>query len=97
MSASELYSWWLIWMAFGAVIIAAAAVLLLTIIGLAHSIGKLAGVALEVVGEIEGNTRPIWDLNTTNKVAGNLAVGAQAIAQNTETIASALTARDHAS
>ena len=32
--------------------------------------------ALEVVEDIEINTKPIWQLNTTNKVAGELLEGA---------------------
>lgn len=91
MSAEQIVFWWSVWLALAGVIVLAAAVLLLTIIGLAHRIGKLAGTALAVVDEIEAHTQPIWELNTTNRVAGDMAVGAEAIAVNTETIAAALT------
>ncbi len=81
---------WAIWLILGAVIVVIAAAMLLTIIYLAHSIAKLAATALEVVGDIETQTRPIWQLSATNKVAGNLEAGAGAIANNAETIATVL-------
>jgi len=90
MSAEAIVFWWTVWLALAGVIVVAAAALLLTIIALAHRIGKLAGQALAVVGEIEENTRPIWQLDATNRVAGDMAVGAEAIAHNTETVASVL-------
>ena len=90
MSASDMYFWWILWLSFAGVITMVAAALLLTVIGLAHRIVNLTGVALAVVGEIEGNTGAIWELTTTNKVANQLAVGSGAIAENTETIASVL-------
>lgn len=91
MSADEILQWWLIWLAVGGVIVLAAAALLVTIVALARSIGNLAGTAIGVVGEIEVNTRPVWELNTTNRVAGEIATGSEAAAGNAETIADALT------
>ncbi|MDQ3040498.1 MAG: hypothetical protein M3R16_11965 [Pseudomonadota bacterium] len=95
MSADEIYHWWFLWLTIGAVLVVAAAALLITIVVLARRIAALAGVAIEVVEAIEQNTKPIWQLNATNHVAGELLGGAQAIAANAEGIATALTAPRH--
>lgn len=92
MNAETVMSWWLVWLAVAGVLVVAVAALLLAIIGQARSIGKLAGSVLEVVGEIEVNTRPIWQLNATNRVAAELAAGAESIASDAEDAVAALTA-----
>ena len=94
MTAQEIYNWWFIWLAIGGIIVVAAAALLITIILLARRIADLAGIALSVVGEIEQNTKPIWQLNATNKVAKDLLVGAKAIESNAGAIVGALTEAD---
>jgi len=94
MSADEIYFWWYVWLAVGAVVVVAAAALLITVIVLAHKIAKLASVALEVVVEIERNTKSIWQLNATNQVAGKLLVGAKAIESNAGSIVEALSEAD---
>lgn len=94
MSSDEIYFWWFVWLAIGGAIVVAAAILLITIILLARRIAKLAGVALDVVAEIEQNTKPIWEINATNKVAGELLTGAKAIEANAGAIVGALTAAD---
>ena len=94
MSSDEIYFWWFVWLAIGAVIVVAAAVLLITIILAARRIARLAVVALGVVEEIEQNTKPIWEINATNKVAGDLLAGAKAIEENAVAIVGALTAAD---
>ena len=94
MSSDEIYFWWFVWLAIGATIVVAAAALLITIILLARRIVKLAGVALGVVAEIEQNTKPIWEINATNKVAGDLLAGAKAIEANAGSIVGALGAAD---
>lgn len=96
MSADEIYRWWFVWLAVGGALVIAAAGLLITIIALAHRIARLAGTALAVAGEIEQNTKPIWQLTATNSVAGQLLEGAQAIAGNAEGIAAALNRRHSA-
>ncbi len=93
MSADEIYHWWFLWLAIGGVLVVAAAGLLITIVVLARRIAALAAVAIEVVETIEQNTKPIWLLNATNHVAGELLGGSQAIAANAEGIAAALTGR----
>jgi len=97
MSAEAIATWWLIWLGLGAVIVVAAAALLLTIIALAHRNARLAGTALEVVSDIEVTTRPIWQINATNRVAEDLAGGAEAIAGNAEAISEALDGRHRTS
>ena len=94
MSAVEIYTFTVIWVVIAVAIVLAAAVLLITIIVLAHKIATLAGAALEVVTDIEENTQCIWELDTTNEVAGNLLVGAKAILSNAGAIAGALTATE---
>ena len=82
------------WLVFGGVIVIAAAALLSTMIVLARRIAALAQTALGVVAEIEQNTKPIWQLNATNKVAKDLLTGAQAIEGNASAIVGALSAGD---
>ena len=94
MSTQEIYQWWFIWLAIAGTIVVAAAALLITIILLARRIAALAGTALEVVEQIEQNTKPIWQLNATNKVAKDLLVGAKAIEGNAGAIVGALTEAD---
>ena len=94
MTAQEIYHWWFVWLVIGGVIVVAAAALLITIIVLARRIAGLAETALGVVGEIEQNTKPIWQLNATNKVAKDLLAGAQAIEGNASAIVGALSADD---
>ena len=91
MSAETIMSWWLVWLGLAGVLVAVVAALLLAIIVQARSIGRLAGSVLDVVGEIEVNTRPVWQLNATNRVAAELAAGAESIAGDAEEAASALT------
>ena len=94
MSTQEIYQWWFVWLAIGGIIVVAAAALLITIILLARRIAALAATALAVVEEIEQNTKPIWQLNATNKVAKDLLAGAKAIEGNAGAIVGALTAAD---
>lgn len=90
MTAQEIYGWWIVWLAIAGVIVVAAAALLITIILLARRIANLAGTALAVVEQIEVNTKPIWQLNATNRVAKDLLVGARAIEGNAGAIVGAL-------
>jgi len=90
MSAQEIYDWWFIWLIIGAGVVVAAAVLLITIIALAHRIAVLAKTALEIVEEIQSETEPIWQLSATNQVAQDLLGGAEAIRDNAGAINSAL-------
>ena len=94
MNAQEIYQWWFIWLGVAGIIVLAAASLLITIVVLARRIGVLAASALGVVEQIEQNTKPIWQLNATNKVANDLLAGARAIEGNAGTIVGALSASE---
>ena len=94
MTSQEIYQWWFFWLAVSGVIVLAAATLLITIILLARRIAALAGTALSVVEQIEKNTKPIWQLNATNKVAKDLLAGATAIEGNAGAIVKALAEAD---
>ena len=96
MSSAEIYNWWYVWLGIAVVIVIAAAALLIAIIVLARSIAGLAVSALAVVTEIEQNTKPIWQLNATNRVARDLLVGAKAIENNAGAIVGALAEADRA-
>ena len=91
MSTEQIYFWWMVWLTIGGVIVIAAAALLIAIIVLARRIASLAQTAITVVAEIERNTKPIWQLNATNQVAGELGGGAKAILGNAGAIVDALT------
>lgn len=91
MSAAEIYGWWSFWLVVAGVIVVAAASLLITILVLARQIAALAATGVEVVEQIEQNTKPIWQLNTTNHVAKELLGGARAIEANAVAIVGALT------
>lgn len=90
MSAQEIYHWWFVWLAVAGVAVVAVAALLITIVLLARRIAGLAQTALTLVEEIEQQTKPIWQLNATNRVAKDLLAGAKAINGNTNAIAAAL-------
>lgn len=94
MSAQEIYGWWLLWLEVAGVVVVAAAALLITIAVLARQIAALAATALEVVEQVEQNTKPIWQLNATNHVARQLLDGAQAIEGNAVAVVGALHAAE---
>ena len=92
MTAEQIYGWWFIWLGVAGVVVVLAAALLIAILVLARQISALAATGLAVVGEIEQNTKPIWQLNATNHVAGQLLGGAMAIESNAVAIVDALSA-----
>jgi len=94
MSTADIYFWWMVWLAIGTIIVIAAAALLISVIVAARRILKLAKVALGVVGEIEQNTKAIWELKLSHDVAGQLLGGAEAIEGNAVAIVGALTANE---
>lgn len=94
MSAEEIYFFTNVWLIIAATIIVAAAALLIAIIIAAKRITRLAMLALEIVGDIEQSTKPIWQLNDTQQVAGNLQAGARAILASATDILSALHAAE---
>ena len=92
MTGEQIYGWWFIWLGVAGVVVVLAAALLITILVLARQIAALAATGLAVVGAIEQNTKPIWQLNATNHVAGQLLGGAKAIESNAVAIVDALSA-----
>ncbi len=92
MSEKQFLRRWYAGLAVVAGIVATVAALLLAIIGTARSILKHAERALEVANEIVTNTRPIWELETTNSVAVQLLEGAAAIEAHATEVADALDA-----
>jgi len=98
MNADEIFFLWYVWLGVAGIIVLAAALLLIAILVLAHRIRTLAAAALGLVEEIEHNTKPIWQLNTTRRTATELLQGANEIERNSHAIAETLSvpSRDHA-
>jgi len=76
---TELWRSWGLWMALAVVVILIAAVLLITIWLTARSILAHARRALAAAEKIRESTMPIWALETTNEVAGQLLETVQSI------------------
>lgn len=72
MSDAELWAAWRMWMGVAALVVAIAAALLITIWRTARGIRRDAARALRAAERIRDNTTPIWTLDTTNEVAGQL-------------------------
>lgn len=70
---------WGLWMIVAAVIVVVAAALLITIWLTARAIHAHALRALRAAEAIQANTGCIWELQTTNEVAGQLLATVQAI------------------
>lgn len=79
MTDTELWRAWGLWMALAVVVILIAAVLLITIWLTARSILAHARRALAAAEKIRESTLPIWALQTTNEVAGELLDTVQSI------------------
>ncbi len=87
MNDSVLYEQWYFWLIVSGVLVLAAATLLILVILQARRILKHAVSALNLVSEIKKNTMPVWDLQTTNKVARDILQEAQAIKEHTGLVA----------
>jgi len=90
MTDQELWAAWRLWMALAAVIIVIAAVLLIVIWRTARSIYSEAVRALHAAERIREYTMPIWALETTNEVAGELLTTVRQIEQKGGALAAAL-------
>lgn len=90
MSEKEFRRYWFSGAAIIAVIVAAVAGLLLAIIATAQKILANAVRALGLAKEIVDNTTPIWNLQQTNEVVGELVEGAKAIESHATRLADAL-------
>ena len=85
---------WGLWMIVAAVIVVVAAALLITIWLAARAIHAHALRALRAAEAIRVNTRCIWELQTTNEVAGQLLATVQAIESKGGALARALQRHD---
>lgn len=92
MGGRTFLDWWRTGVVVAAGVIAAVAALLVTIIATARSILATAERGVAVANEIVEKTRPIWELDTTNRVAVELQQGAESIARHAGQIADALDA-----
>jgi hypothetical protein len=90
MENETLFNEWLIGLGLVSLIVVIAAVLLILVFLAAKRILKLAGAALEIVTQIKNNTLPIWELETTNKVAVDIQNEAEAIEAHATLVAEAL-------
>ena len=81
MNDAELWSAWRIWIIVATVVVLLAAGLLITILVTARRILGEAGRALHAVEIIRKHTQPIWELQTTNNVAGQILQTVEAIEQ----------------
>ena len=92
---SDVLSYWTIGLVLAAVVVVVVVALLLAILATARRILRAAVRALHAVERIRGNTLPLWDLTTTNQVAGDLLAGARSIRRHADAIAAALEATEH--
>jgi hypothetical protein len=83
---------WTLGFLVGALVVVVVAVLLLGIIQQAARIKSVPRVAVELVDEIETNTRSVWALRDTNAVAKTILDGVHAIEANTGAIVEAVSA-----
>jgi len=90
MDETSLFTEWYIGLGIVTVIIIAAAVLLILVWTAARRILRLATTALGLVVQIKNNTKSVWSLQTTNKVAGDILEGANAIETHAGMVAEAL-------
>ena len=79
MSDADLWAAWRLWMIVATVIVLVAASLLVTIWLTARSIHAHALRALAAAEKIRVQTLPIWELQTTNEVAGRMLETVRAI------------------
>ncbi len=90
MSDASLYTVWGICMAIAVVIVLLVAVLLLLILKAARDIRANALRCLAAVDQIVVNTEPIWALQDTNRMAGDLLKRAESIEHNVGDVADVL-------
>lgn len=79
MTDSELYGLFYVGLAIAAVVILAAAGLLIAVWLTARSILGHAAEALEAAQKTADDTQIIWELEETNRVAGEILMGAESI------------------
>ncbi len=90
MTDAELWASWRLWMAVATLVIVIAATLLIVVWRTARGIHAEAVRALEAAERIRERTMPIWALDSTNDVAGELLATVQQIEQTGGALAKAL-------
>ena len=90
MTDAELWAAWRLWMAVAVLVILVAAALLVTIWLTARSILAHATRALRAAEAIRQSTQPIWALQDTNAVAGDLLATVRSIEAKGGALAEAL-------
>lgn len=90
MSDADLWAAWRLWMLVAGLVVVIAAGLLVTIWLTARSILAHAHRALRAAEAIRQNTAPIWALQTSNEVAGELLTTVQSIEAKGGALAAAL-------
>lgn len=90
MTDAQLWSAWRLWMGVATLVILIAATLLIVIWRTARGIYTEAVRALHAAERIRESTMPIWALETTNEVAGEMLATVQHIEQVGGALAAAL-------
>lgn len=90
MTDSDLVARWTFGMIAAIVVVLVVAVLLVLIIDQAKGILAAAVRCLDAVRKIRPNVEPIWELETTNRVAEQLVGGAQSIEGHAKLLADSL-------
>lgn len=90
MTDAELWGAWRLWMGVAALVIVIAATLLIVIWRTARGIHAEATRALRAAELIRERTMPIWALETTNEVAGEMLATVQRIEAKGGALAAAL-------
>jgi hypothetical protein len=91
MTDADLWAAWRLWLGVAVVVVALAAGLLIAIIVTARGILAAALRAKAAAEAIRANTLPIWELQTSNEVAGGLLTTVQSIESHGGALAAALT------
>ena len=91
MTDAQLWTAWQIWLAVAVVVVGLAAALLIAVIVTARGIAAEAARARAAAASIRTNTLPIWALQTSNDVAGQLLTTVESIESHGGALAAALT------
>ena len=91
MSDADLWRAWQLWLGVAVVVVALAAALLIAIVMTARGIVVDAVRARNAAEAVRVNTVPIWALQTSNEVAGQLLTTVQSIESHGGALAAALT------
>ena len=90
MPDAELYTIWYWSLAVAAVVVLLAAILLIAILLIARRILTHAGQALSAAESIAEDTKIIWELDETNRVAGEILAAVESIEERGGRVAGAL-------